>query len=44
VLTNKKNPRMRIQFYNNDISKKLQLVLEGINGDGKMTRVVKLLE
>jgi hypothetical protein len=44
VLTNKKNPRVRIQFYNNDISKKLQVVLEGINSDGKMTRVVKILE
>ncbi len=44
IITNKKNPRARIQFYNNDISKKLQIVLEGVNGDGKMTRVVKLLE
>jgi hypothetical protein len=44
ILTNKKNPRVRIQFYNNDISKKLQVVLEGINGDGQMTRVVKILE
>ncbi len=44
IITNKKSPRVRIQFYNNDISKKLQVVLEGINADGKMTRVVKLLE
>jgi hypothetical protein len=44
VITNKKSPRVRIQFFNNDISKKLQVVLEGINSDGKMTRVVKLLE
>ncbi|MCW3087106.1 MAG: hypothetical protein JWQ78_492, partial [Sediminibacterium sp.] len=44
VLTNKKNPRVRVQFYNNDISRRLLLVLEGVNGDGKMTRVVKLLE
>ena len=44
VITNKKNPRVRIQFYNNDISKKLQVVLEGVNADGKMTRVVKLIE
>ncbi|MEO8172252.1 MAG: hypothetical protein ABI581_04180, partial [Sediminibacterium sp.] len=44
VITNKKSPRVRIQFFNNDISKKLQVVVEGINGDGKMTRVVKLLE
>jgi hypothetical protein len=42
VITNKKSPRVRIQFFNNDISKKLQVVLEGINGEGKMTRVVKI--
>ncbi len=44
ILTNKKNPKVRIQFYNNDITKKMLVVLEGINGDGKMTRVVQLLE
>lgn len=44
VITNKRNPRHRIQFFNNDVSKKLLVVLEGINTDGMMTRVVKLLE
>ncbi len=44
VLTNKKSPRARLEFYNNDISKKLQVIMEGVNGDGKMIRVVKLLE
>ena len=44
VLTNKKSPRIRIQFFNNDITKKFLLVLEGVNGDGKMTRVVKLID
>ncbi|MEO7531235.1 MAG: hypothetical protein ABIS69_07485 [Sediminibacterium sp.] len=44
VITNKKSPKLRIQFFNNDISKRMQVVLEGINGDGKMTRVVKILE
>ena len=44
VITNKKSPRFKVQFFNNDISKKLQIVLEGVNADGKMTRVVKLLE
>ncbi len=43
VTTNRKSPRVRIQFFNNDITKKLQVVLEGVNGDGKMTRVVKFL-
>ena len=44
VLTNKRSTRVRIEFYNNDISRKLQLVLEGINADGKLARVVKYIE
>jgi hypothetical protein len=44
ILTNKRSPRVKIEFYNNDSSKKLQLVLEGINSNGKLARVVKLIE
>ena len=44
IITNKKTPRFRIEFYNNDFSKKLLLILEGINADGKMTRTVRYLE
>jgi hypothetical protein len=44
VITNKKHPRFKIQFFNNDFSKKLNVVLEGINTDGKITRVVKVIE
>ncbi|MDE3234371.1 MAG: hypothetical protein KGO81_00340 [Bacteroidota bacterium] len=44
LMTDKRNPRTRIEFYNNDVSKKLRLVLEGMNADGKMTRVEKILE
>ncbi len=44
IITNKKNPRFKIVFYNNDVTKKMQIVLEGVNSDGKMTRLVKLLE
>ena len=44
IITNKKTPRFKVEFYNNDISKKLQIVLEGVNGDGKMIRVVKMIE
>ena len=44
VLTNKRNPRIRLEFYNNDISKKLQIVLEGTNANGKLARVVKYIE
>lgn len=44
VITNKKSPRFKVVFYNNDVTKKMQLVLEGVNSDGKMTRLVKLIE
>lgn len=44
IITNKKHPRFKIQFFNNDFSKKLNIVLEGVNTDGKITRVVKVIE
>lgn len=44
VMTNKKNPRFKIVFFNNDVTRKMQVVLEGVNSDGKMTRLVKLIE
>ena len=44
VITNKKSPRYRIQFFNNDLSKRLLTVLEGVNADGKITRSTKILE
>ena len=44
LLTNKKSSRVRIEFFNNDISKKLQVVLEGINANGRLARVVKYIE
>lgn len=44
LLTNKKSSRVRIEFFNNDISKKLQIVLEGINENGRLARVVKYIE
>ncbi len=44
VITNKTSPRFRIEFYNNDISQRLRVVLEGVNAEGKMTRVESTLE
>lgn len=44
IMTNKRSPRYPVDFYNNDVSTKLKIVLEGINAQGKMTRVVKILE
>ena len=44
VLTDKNSPRATIDFYNNDISKKLFVILEGVDAAGKMARVVKIIE
>ncbi len=44
VLTNAKNPKVQLEFYNNDISKKLRVVLEGINADGKLAHIEKIIE
>ena len=41
LLTDKNNKKIRIEFYNNDISKKFRMVLEGVNLEGKMTRIEK---
>jgi hypothetical protein len=43
ILSKDKNTQ-RVEYYNNDISKKLLIVLEGINENGKITRVVKQIE
>ena len=44
VLADKDNKRIEIQFYNNDISKKLRIVLEGFNEDGKLTHIEKVVQ
>ncbi|RXK83913.1 TonB-dependent receptor plug domain-containing protein [Filimonas effusa] len=36
VLTDPKNHRITVEFYNNDVTKKLRVVLEGVNKDGKL--------
>jgi len=44
ILTDVKNHKVQFEFYNNDISRKLRIVLEGINAEGKLARVEKVLE
>jgi hypothetical protein len=36
VLTDPKTHRITLEFYNNDITKKMRVVLEGVNKDGKL--------
>jgi hypothetical protein len=44
ILTDKNNHKITLQFYNNDVSKRLRVILEGINEEGQVTRVEKILE
>jgi len=44
ILTDKANRKVPLTFYNNDFTKKMRIVLEGINDDGKMIRIEKIVE
>ncbi len=44
VLTDKETRRVNIDFFNNDISKKLRVVLEGFNEDGKLTHIETIIQ
>jgi hypothetical protein len=44
VVTDARNQKVRIEFFNNDFTKTFQLVLEGVNEAGKMTRVVRTID
>jgi hypothetical protein len=44
VLTNSENRKLKLHFYNNDITRRFYIVLEGMNEDGKLIRVEKLVE
>ncbi|MEN9686217.1 MAG: hypothetical protein RLZZ28_2003, partial [Bacteroidota bacterium] len=44
VLTDKKNKSVKLEFYNNDVTKKIRIVIEGMNANGKLARVEKIVE
>lgn len=44
LLTDKSNRKATFTFYNNDISKKLKVIVEGMNEEGRMVRIEKVLE
>ncbi|HMH33213.1 MAG TPA: hypothetical protein VK543_09305 [Puia sp.] len=44
ILMDKNSKRTSINFYNSDITKKIRVVLEGFNAEGKLTRVEKVIE
>lgn len=41
IILDKSRKRIRLQFYNNDITKHYRLVMEGVNGEGKLIHVEK---
>ena len=44
ILTDKTNNVFKVEFYNNDISRRLRVVLEGIDAEGKLTHFEKVIE
>jgi len=44
ILTDKNSHKVTLQFYNNDVSKRLRIIIEGMNEDGQLTRVEKIIE
>ena len=44
VLTDKNNLKIPVTFFNNDFTKRLKVVLEGINDEGKMIHIEKIIE
>ncbi len=44
ILTDKNNHKITLNFFNNDVSKRLRIILEGMNEEGQLTRVEKLIE
>jgi hypothetical protein len=44
LLTEKNNRRVFITFYNNDVTKKFRIIVEGLNVEGKLTRLEKIVE
>ncbi|MEI8074473.1 MAG: hypothetical protein WCH78_06965 [Bacteroidota bacterium] len=43
LITNKAQQQLRVEFFNNDITKSFKVVLEGINAAGKMTHIEKTI-
>ncbi|AEW01721.1 hypothetical protein A4D02_06870 [Niastella koreensis] len=44
LLFDKNNHKVTITFYNNDVSKRIRIILEGMNEEGQLTRVEKIIE
>ncbi len=43
ILTDEKNRKVQISFYNNDISSSYRIILEGVTHEGKLARIEKVI-
>jgi len=44
VILDKDHRKVTISFFNNDVSSRLRVIVEGINKDGKLTRVDQIIK
>ncbi|MBP6023629.1 hypothetical protein [Ferruginibacter sp.] len=44
IIMDKLNNKIKIEYYNNDVSKKLLLTIEGVNAVGKLIHIEKIIE
>ncbi len=44
ILTDKNSLKIPVIFYTNDISKRIKIIVEGINEDGKLIHIEKIIE
>jgi hypothetical protein len=44
VLTDKKTKLVKLNFFNNDVTTKFRIVIEGMNAAGKLTRIEKIIQ
>ncbi|MBS1597246.1 MAG: hypothetical protein JST75_03410 [Bacteroidetes bacterium] len=44
VVVDKNNRKIKLVFYNNDITNKFRIVVEGMNKDGKLTRIEEVIK
>jgi len=44
IITNKKNRTVEVIFFNNDVSKKLRIDVQGMNAQGKLVSYQKIVQ
>jgi TonB-dependent SusC/RagA subfamily outer membrane receptor len=44
ILSTDENGQAKLEFYNSDLAKKQMVIIEGITADGRLARLVRILE